>query len=66
LASGRGALAIFDVLGRKLVTVFDGDFMEGFEKTASYRLGAAKRQPLIYILTIGNRIIYGKLFPGNY
>lgn len=65
-ASGRGSLAIFDLLGRKLATVFEGDFVEGSEKTVSFRLSVAKRQPLIYILTIGNRMIYGKLFPGDY
>jgi hypothetical protein len=63
--SGRGSLAIFDELGRKLATVFEGDFTAGSEKTVSYKLKVAKRQPLVYIFTIGNKTIYGKLFPGD-
>ena len=64
--TGKGSLILYDVLGRKLATVFEGDFAAGSEITVSYKMGAAQRQPLIYVFTIGDDIIHGKLLPGGY
>jgi hypothetical protein len=64
--TGKGSLIIYDVLGRKLASVFEGDFMAGSEITVSYKMGVAQRQPLLYVFTIGDDIIHGKLLPGEY
>jgi len=64
--AGRGSLVIYDVLGRKVVTVFEGDLPAGDDRSIQYNLGAIPRQPLIYIFTIGDQVIHGKLIPGIY
>jgi hypothetical protein len=65
-SGGRGSLELYDVLGRKVATVFEGDLAEGEDRTVQYNLGAIPPQPLIYIFTIGDQIIHGKLIPGGH
>ena len=64
--AGRGSLVIYDVLGRRVATVFEGDLSVGDDRTVQYNFGVIPRQPLIYIFTIGDQIIHGKLMPGGY
>jgi hypothetical protein len=64
--SGKASLVLYDLLGRKVATVFEGDLAAGFDKTVSYQPNIGKRQPLIYIFTIGDKVIQGKLIPGEY
>jgi hypothetical protein len=64
--AGRGSLVIYDVLGRKVATVFEGDLTAGDDRTVQYNFGVIPRQPLIYIFTIGDQVIHGKLMPGGY
>jgi hypothetical protein len=64
--AGRGSLVIYDVLGRKVAIVFEGDLPAGDDRSIQYNLGAIPRQPLIYIFTIGDQVIHGKLIPGIY
>jgi hypothetical protein len=65
-AAGRGTLVIYDVLGRRVTTVFEGDLEAGDDRTVNYNFGIIPRQPLIYIFTIGDQVIHGKLMPGGY
>jgi hypothetical protein len=65
-SGGRGSLVLYDLLGRKVATVFEGDFVAGSEKTFSYEMRKTGREPLIYVFKIGSEIIQGKLLPlGN-
>jgi hypothetical protein len=64
--AGRGSLTLYDLLGRKVATVFEGDLTAGLETKATYQLGAAKRQVLIYLFTVGDKTVQGKLIPGEY
>ena len=64
--TGKGSLTIFDALGRRIANVFEGDFIAGTQKSISFNVGIASRQPLIYVFKIGNSIIQGKLIPGAY
>ena len=64
--TGRGSLAIYDMLGRKVASVFEGDLVAGSEKTVSYEMRKTGREPLIYIFKIGSEIIEGKLLSGQY
>jgi hypothetical protein len=63
--TGQGSLVIYDVLGREITKVFEGDFVAGSEKTVSYKMRKTGREPLIYIFKIGSEIIQGKLLPGR-
>jgi hypothetical protein len=65
-AAGRGSLVIYDVLGRRVATVFEGDMPAGDDRTVNYNFGVIPRQPLIYIFRIGDQVIHGKLMPGGY
>jgi hypothetical protein len=64
--AGRGSLTLYDLLGRKVATVFEGDLVAGSETKATYRPAAAKRQVLIYVFIVGDKTIQGKLIPGDY
>jgi hypothetical protein len=61
--AGRGSLVIYDVQGRKVATFFEGDLAIGDERTITYNLAVIPRQPLIYVFTIGDQAIHGKLMP---
>jgi hypothetical protein len=61
--AGRGSLVIYDVQGRKVATVFEGDLPPGDDRTITYNLGVIPQQPLIYIFTNGDQAIHGKLMP---
>jgi hypothetical protein len=65
-AAGRGSLVIYDELGKKVATIFACDMDTGDDRTVEYNFGFIARQPLIYIFTIGDQIIHGKLMPGGY
>jgi hypothetical protein len=64
--AGRGSLTLYDLLGRKVATVFEGDLTAGSETKATYSLGGTKRQVLIYLFTVGDKTVQGKLIPGEY
>jgi hypothetical protein len=64
--AGRGSLVIYDVRGRKVASIFEGDLTVWDDRTVQYNFGVIPRQPLIYIFTIGDQVIHGKLMPGGY
>jgi hypothetical protein len=64
--AGRGSLTLYDLLGRKVATVFEGDLQAGSETKATYRLAGSKRQVLIYLFIVGDKTVQGKLIPGGY
>jgi hypothetical protein len=62
--SGQGSLEVFNVLGQKVKTVFQGNFVAG---TQSFELNvpSAHRSTLIYVLRVGDKQITGKILNAN-
>jgi hypothetical protein len=63
--SGIANLEIYDLMGRKLAKVFQGQVEKGVPKTIYYRVPSELRVPMIYRLTIGDKTSFGKLLPGS-
>ena len=63
--SGRVTLEIFDLMGRKLANIFEGQVEKGTPKTIYYRVPSELRVPMIYRLTMGSQTRFGKLLPGS-
>jgi hypothetical protein len=62
--AGKGSLAVFNMLGQKVKSVYQGQFVAGnqnFELT----LPSSQRTNLIYVLTVGDKRITGKLLHLN-
>ena len=59
--SGQGSLELFNVLGQKVTTVYQGLISEGRQ---SFDVHLSGRQPanLVYVLQVGGKRVTGKLF----
>jgi len=64
-AQGKATLEIFDMLGRRLALVYEGNLESGTAKTITYKVPNAQRVSMIYKLTVGSQTIYGKLLPNK-
>ena len=58
--SGHGTLDIYNVTGQKL-QVFQGTFVGGKTKIIDYKVPVEKRSNLIYILSVGEQRVSGKI-----
>jgi hypothetical protein len=52
--SGQGSLEIYDMLGQKLKTVFQGHVEKGQIKTIEYSVPGSQHSNLIYLFKVGN------------
>jgi hypothetical protein len=59
--SGKAKLDIYNMLGQKLQTVFDGQVFGGMKHTIEFNVPMADRTNLIYIFRINDQQIIGKL-----
>ena len=62
--AGRGSLEVYNMLGQKVKSVYQGNIIAGnqiFEMT----LPSAQRSNLIYILRVGDKRVTGKLLHLN-
>jgi hypothetical protein len=59
--SGNATLDIYNIMGVKLVTVYQGYLLAGSKQVINYKVPAKFKGTLIYVLTIGNQQINGKL-----
>ncbi|MGN6401088.1 MAG: hypothetical protein ACTHMD_11580, partial [Flavisolibacter sp.] len=59
--SGQGSLEVFNTLGQKMQTVYQGYVRAGNEQSIEYRVPLASRQNLIYVFTINGQKVTGKL-----
>jgi hypothetical protein len=64
-ANGKARLEIFDMLGRRLALVYEGNLDAGTQKTVLYKVKSQQMIPMIYKLTVGNQSVYGKLLPSK-
>jgi hypothetical protein len=58
---GQGSLQVFNLLGQKINTVFQGFLSAGIERVVEYNVPAAARQNLIYVLSVNGERVTGKL-----
>ena len=59
--SGQGSLEVFNLLGQKLETVYQGYIMAGRGQTVEYNVPLTNRTTLIYLLKVGDQQVTGKL-----
>jgi hypothetical protein len=59
--SGQGTLELYNMLGQKVKTVFQGYFEKDRMQTIEYRVPTALRSNLTYLFRIGDRKTTGKL-----
>ncbi|HEV7332085.1 MAG TPA: hypothetical protein VGN63_13705 [Flavisolibacter sp.] len=59
--SGRGSLEVYNTLGQRVKTVFQGQVTAGQVQTVEYAVPVQQRSNLIYIFRVGNEQTTGKL-----
>ncbi|TDH24648.1 hypothetical protein EXU57_15035 [Segetibacter sp. 3557_3] len=59
--SGKATLEIFNSLGQKVSSVFQGAVQAGVSQSFEYNVPESHRTSLIYVLRVGNERITGKL-----
>jgi hypothetical protein len=64
--SGKGSLVVYNMLGQKVKTVFEGYVFAGRGQVVDFKVPAASRANLIYVLTIGGKQTTGKLINQRY
>jgi hypothetical protein len=63
--SGKASLEVFDLLGRKLANVYQGNVDANKPQAIPYKVPSAHMVPMIYRLTVGDHSTRGTLLPGN-
>ena len=63
--SGNAVIELYDIMGRKLTTVYSGKVVKGIIKLLPVYMNKIKQQVVIYKATIGNQTFSGKLLPGD-
>jgi hypothetical protein len=61
--SGKAVLDVYDMVGRKLGTAFEGNVDAHVYKTVNYVVPALRRVPMVYRLSIGDLRANGTLLP---
>jgi hypothetical protein len=59
--TGQGSLELYNMLGQKVKTVYQGHFEQGQTQTIEYNVPGAQRANLIYVFRVGNQKTSGKL-----
>jgi hypothetical protein len=59
--SGMGKLELFNMIGQKVVTVFEGYVQAGRPLIKEYNAASIQRNMLIYVFTVGDQQVSGKL-----
>ncbi|RYY83671.1 MAG: hypothetical protein EOO15_20940 [Chitinophagaceae bacterium] len=60
-ATGQGSLELYNVLGQKVKTIFQGHVEKGQARYIEYNVPFGKRADLIYVFILGNQKVTGKL-----
>jgi predicted esterase len=64
--TGKGSLTFYNLLGERMNTTIETDFVAANPVTITVPMGFANRQPVIYLLTIGKKKVQGTLLPEKY
>ena len=59
--SGKGSLEVYNILGQKLQTVYQGYIFKGRGQIITYYVPQLNRTHLIYVLRVGNARVTGKV-----
>ncbi len=59
--SGYASLEVFNVLGQKIRTLFQGHLTKGFGKTVEFAVPLAEQTMLIYVVRMNDQRVTGKL-----
>ena len=59
--SGKAVLELYNLLGQKISTVYEGYLFAGKSESIEYRTSNNNIGSLIYILRVGNQVVNGKL-----
>ena len=59
--TGKGVLEVFNAMGQKMQTVFEGNVVAGRSQTIQYNVPANNRTNLIYRFRVGDKTASGKL-----
>jgi hypothetical protein len=59
--SGQASLEVYNLLGQRLETVYQGYIMAGRGQTVEYNVPLTNRTTLIYLLKVGDQQVTGKL-----
>ncbi|HKO82883.1 MAG TPA: hypothetical protein VJU78_20895, partial [Chitinophagaceae bacterium] len=60
--SGKGNLDVYNALGQKIASVFEGQVVSGIKQTVEYKVPGLHKTTLIYVLKINDQQVTGKLF----
>lgn len=61
MVSGTGSLELYNIMGQKIATVYEGYVQAGREFTKEFSVPVDKRSTLIYVFKVGDQRITGKL-----
>jgi hypothetical protein len=59
--SGKGALELYNLMGQKIQTVFEGHIEKGQMRNIEYSVPFSQRAMMVYVFRIGNQKVAGKL-----
>ncbi len=59
--SGKATIAVYDMAGRKIATVYSGNVLSGKQQLVECKMPSASASNLIYQLTVGDKKVNGKL-----
>ncbi len=59
--SGKGSVALYNLMGQKVATVFQGYVQKGQVQTIEYSVPGSQRTNLIYVFSVGDQRTSGKL-----
>jgi hypothetical protein len=63
--SGKAGLEVYDIIGRRLAIVYQGNVSAGSQITVKYKVPASSRAPIVYKLSVGDQSARGMLLPGD-
>jgi hypothetical protein len=61
--SGKAILTAYDLLGRKMAIIFQGQVNAGIEQVVTYDVPVGNRVTMMYKLTVGDKSYHGMLIP---
>jgi hypothetical protein len=59
--TGQGSLELYNMLGQKVKTIYQGHFAKGETRTIEYNVPGSQRVNLVYVFRVGNQKTSGKL-----
>ncbi|MBV9988732.1 MAG: hypothetical protein JO301_13725 [Chitinophagaceae bacterium] len=63
--SGKGVLELYDLTGRRLDLVYQGEFQAGVPKNIEYKVNLAPRTPILYKFGIGLKTVTNMIIRYN-